>query len=298
MNEIYDGFWLLLPILLSGASGIGLLLKREAGKRLHLFVGVVLVLSVGLMFAAVWPGERSLTLFTLMDGIPVYFHVDALGRLFAVITSVIWLITGIYAFLYMKHEGEEKRFFGFYLLAYGVLLSLDFAGNLITLYFFYELMTLTSMPFVLHSGSKEAIMAALKYLFYSMCGAYCALFGIYVLYQYCDTLTFTAGGTLNPVLAAGNSGILLTAVSLMLLGFGAKAGMFPLHAWLTAAHPAAPAPASAALSAIIVKSGVLAVIRGVYYIIGPDFIRGTWVQTAWMSLSLLTVFMGSMLAYR
>ncbi|MDE7340824.1 MAG: proton-conducting membrane transporter [Lachnospiraceae bacterium] len=271
---------------------------HHAGWKLHFLVGAVLVLSVGLVFAAVWPGERSLTLFTLMDDIPIYFHVDALGRLFAVITSVIWLITGIYAFLYMKHEGEEKRFFGFYLLAYGVLISLDFAGNLITLYFFYELMTLTSMPFVLHSGSKEAIMAALKYLFYSMCGAYCALFGIYVLYQYCDTLTFTAGGTLNPALAAGNGGILLIAVSLMLLGFGAKAGMFPLHAWLTAAHPAAPAPASAALSAIIVKSGVLAVIRGVYYIIGPDFIRGTWVQTAWMSLSLLTVFMGSMLAYR
>lgn len=327
MNEIYDGFWLLLPILLSGTVGIGLLCSsffshihmradeerrtagaeagqdakeegHHAGWKLHFLVGAVLVLSVVLVFAAVWPGERSLTLFMLMDDIPIYFHVDALGRLFAVITSVIWLITGIYAFLYMKHEGEEKRFFGFYLLAYGVLLSLDFAGNLITLYFFYELMTLTSMPFVLHSGSKEAIMAALKYLFYSMCGAYCALFGIYVLYQYCDTLTFTAGGTLNPALTAGNGGILLIAVSLMLLGFGAKAGMFPLHAWLTAAHPAAPAPASAALSAIIIKSGVLAVIRGVYYIIGPDFIRGTWVQTAWMSLSLLTVFMGSMLAYR
>lgn len=334
MNEIYDGFWLLLPILLSGAAGIGLLCssfyahipmradrerqaagmeaerdvketrqdvreeESHAGRKLHFLVGAVLVLSVGLMFAAVWPGERCLTLFYLMDDIPVYFHVDALGRLFAVITSVIWLITGIYAFLYMKHEGEEKRFFGFYLLVYSVLLSLDFAGNLITLYFFYELMTLTSMPFVLHSGSKEAIMAALKYLFYSMCGAYCALFGIYFLYQYCDTLTFTAGGTLNLALAAGNSGILSAAVFLMLVGFGAKAGMFPLHAWLTAAHPAAPAPASAVLSAIIVKSGVLAVIRSVYYIVGPDFIRGTWVQTAWMSLTLLTVFMGSMLAYR
>lgn len=334
MNEIYDGFWLLLPILLSGTAGIGLLCasfyahihmrtegeqqkagreveqdvrearqdskeeERYAGRKLHLFVGAVLVLSVGLMFAAVWPGERRLTLFYLMDDIPVCFHVDALGRLFATVTSVIWFVTGIYAFLYMKHEGEEKRFFGFYLLAYSVLLSLDFAGNLITLYFFYELMTLTSMPFVLHNGSKEAIMAALKYLFYSMCGAYCALFGIYFLYQYCDTLTFTAGGTLNQALAAENSGILLIAVSLMLLGFGAKAGMFPLHAWLTAAHPAAPAPASAVLSGIIVKSGVLAVIRSVYYIVGPDFIRGTWVQTAWMSLALLTVFMGSMLAYR
>ena len=124
------------------------------------------------------------------------------------------------------------------------------------------------------------------------------MFGIFFLYQYCDTLTFTAGGTLNLALAAGNKGILLAAVFAMLIGFGAKAGMFPLHAWLPAAHPVAPSPASAVLSGIIVKSGVLAIIRVVYYIVGAQFLRGTWVQTAWMSLTLLTVFMGSLLAFR
>ena len=84
----------------------------------------------------------------------------------------------------------------------------------------------------------------------------------------------------------------------MLIGFGVKAGMFPMHAWLTAAHPAAPAPASAILSAVIVKAGVLGIFRVVYYIFGASFLRGTWVQTFWMVLTLLTVFMGSMLAYR
>ncbi len=326
MKWLDEGFCLLLPILLSGGAGIGLIcasfrehvrvrerqvdVKAEEKKttgmesgyagsgKLHFFTGIMLVLSVLSAFAAVWPGERSLLLFYLTDHIPIFFHVDATGRLFAVITSVIWLTAGFYAFLYMKHEGEEKRFFGFFLLVYAVLLALDFSGNLITLYFFYELMTLSAMPLVMHNGSKEAIMAALKYLFYSMCGAYCALFGIYILYQCCDTFAFTAGGTLNQMLAAGKGGIVQIAVFLMLVGFGAKAGMFPLHSWLTAAHPAAPAPASAVLSAIIVKGGVLALIRTVYYIVGPDFIRGTWVQTAWMTLSLLTVFMGSMLAYR
>ena len=85
------------------------------------------------------------------------------------------------------------------------------------------------------------------------------------------------------------------AACVCLLGFGVKAGMFPMHAWLPAAHPVAPAPASAALSAVIVKAGVLAVVRVVYYIFGPDFLRGSWVQTVWMTLTLLTVFMGSML---
>ena len=99
-------------------------------------------------------------------------------------------------------------------------------------------------------------------------------------------------------LVQGHEWILLVAVFCGLIGFGAKAGMFPLHAWLTAAHPVAPSPASAVLSGIIVKSGVLALIRLVYYIVGAEFLRGTWVQTAWLVLTLLTVFMGSMLAYR
>lgn len=272
--------------------------KKESVKNLHIVVGVIMVIAAALAFVLAWCVDGSLTLFYLMDKIPVYFHIDALGRLFITVTSIIWLVTGFYAFVYMQHEGAEKRFFIFYILVYVILIGLESAGNLITFYLFYELMTLSSMPLVLHNGSKEAIMAALKYLFYSMCGAYFALFGIYFLYQYCDTLTFTAGGTLNMTLASENSGILLVAVFMMLIGFGAKAGMFPLHSWLTAAHPAAPAPASALLSAIIVKGGVLAIIRSVYYIVGADFIRGTWVQTAWLALTLLTVFMGSMLAYR
>lgn len=312
MNRLFDSLWIILPMLLSLLSGIYLLVSsflshvgkggekngKASEKKLHIFVGTVLLISVITALLIVWTKDVDLTLFYLMDEIPVYFHVDALGRLFVTITSVIWLAIGFYAFLYMKHEGDEKRFFGFFLIVYAVLIALESAGNLVTLYFFYELMTLTSVPFVLHSGSKESIMAALKYLFYSMCGAYCALFGIYFLYHYCDTLAFTAGGTLNMTAVSGNVMLLQTAVFLMLIGFGAKAGMIPLHSWLPTAHPAAPAPASAALSAIIVKGGVLAIIRTVYYIVGPDFIRGTWVQTAWMTLTLITVFMGSMLAYR
>lgn len=272
--------------------------KNESVNTLHIFTGAVMILAVTSAMLMAWCTDGSLTLFYLMDKIPVYFHVDALGRLFITVTSIVWLVTGFYAFVYMRHEGEEKRFFIFYILIYAVLIALESAGNLITLYLFYELMTLSSVPLVLHNGSREAIMAALKYLLYSMCGAYLALFGIYFLYQCCDSLAFSVGGTLNMTLASQKGGILHVAVFMMLIGFGAKAGMFPLHSWLTAAHPAAPAPASALLSAIIVKGGVLAVIRSVYYIIGPDFIRGTWVQTAWMTLTLLTVFMGSMLAYR
>ena len=303
--------WLiLLPIFLPSLAGIVLLASsfyehikygqtdEKKRKSVHLFSGAVLAVSAAAALWIAWRGTGSVTLFYLMEDIPVFFQVDALGSVFASFMSIVWVLVAVYSFVYMGHEGNEERFFGVYLLVYGVLIALDFAGNLVTLYLFYELMTLTSMPMVLHNGSKASIMAALKYLFYSMCGAYLGLFGIFFLYKYCGTLSFVAGGSLNLALAAGNEGILLIAVFAMLIGFGAKAGMFPLHAWLPAAHPVAPSPASAVLSGIIVKAGVLAVIRVVYYTVGADLLRGTWVQAVWMALTLLTVFMGSLLAFR
>ena len=312
---------LLIPICLPIAAGIALLLSsflehlKDSGtigkgpaarsegnesfglRLLHIFVMTILSVSSAAALILAWTEERSVMLFTFLDNIPIFFRIDHVSRLFITVVSVIWLVCCIYSFVYMGHEGGEKRYFGFYLLLYGVLVALDFSGNLVTMYLFYEIMTIVSFPLVLHNGTREAIMAALKYLFYSMCGAYAGLFGIYVLYHYSGSLEFTAGGTLGPA-ASGHEGILLAAVFVMLIGFGAKAGMFPLHAWLPAAHPVAPSPASAVLSGIIVKSGVLAVIRVVYYVVGPDFIRGTWVQYVWMGLTLITVFMGSLLAYR
>ena len=267
-------------------------------SKIHLFSVAGLVVSAALAIYVGLQDGMSCTLFYLLEYLPIYFAVDSLSLLFVTFISIVFVLVGIYSCVYMKHEHEEKRFFGFYLIVYGVLVGLDFAGNLVTLYLFYEFMTLTSMPFVLHNGSHESTMASLKYLFYSMCGAYLGLFGIFVLYQYAPSLTFTAGGVMSVLSYDGNTAIMLVAIMCMLIGFGAKAGMFPLHAWLPSAHPVAPSPASAVLSSIIVKCGVLAIIRVVFYIAGPSFIAGTWVQYAWMTLSLLTVFMGSLLAFR
>ncbi|MDO4633154.1 MAG: proton-conducting transporter membrane subunit [Eubacteriales bacterium] len=274
--------------------------SQEQLTKLHYNVARVLLITAALAIFAAWRSgsENGVTLFYLMKDIPLYFHIDDVGRLFVTFISIVWVLAGIYSFEYMKHEGKEQRFFGFYTIVFGVLIALCFAGNVVTLYLFYELMSLTTVPLVLHNGSRESIMAALKYLFYSMCGAYMGLFGIFFLYRYCDTLNFVAGGTLNTALASGNTKILLFAVFMMLVGFGVKAGMFPMHAWLPTAHPVAPSPASAVLSGIIVKCGVLSIIRVVYYMVGADFIRGTWVQTAWMTLTLITVFMGSLLAFK
>ena len=294
--------FIIIPIIFPVLAGIILLLgpKWQDRKKLCIYTGASLIaaafLVAGVLAAA--GGEVSYTLFYLTRTLPVFFKVDRVGKLFVSVVTVVWLCAGLFSFEYMKHEKKEQSFYGFYLIVYGVLVGLDFSGNLVTFYAFYEFMTLLSMPLVLHSRTKEAVLAGMKYLFYSFFGAYMALFGLYFLYRYTNTLTFTAGGVLNPDLVQGREPLLLLVAFLMLLGFGVKAGLFPLHGWLTMAHPVAPAPASAVLSGIIVKGGVLGAIRVVYYLFGPKFLRGTWVQTIWLSLILITILMGSMMAYR
>ncbi len=294
-------FFLLLPILLPILCGLlaGLLPAFRQRRPLRLFTGASLVLSSAAMILAAlrYPGEH-LTLWQMTSTIPLELRLDDLSRFFLILVGVMWTLSGFYSFEYMDHEQEEHRFQAFSLVTLGVLSGLTMAANLVTLYMFYEAMTLVTVPLVLHSRTKESIAAAIKYLVYSIFGASAALLGIFYLNQVCDSLSFVPGGTLNASLAAGQEGTLLLVSFLMIAGFGTKAGMFPLHGWLPTAHPAAPAPASAVLSGIITKMGVLGVIRVVFYCVGAETLRGTWVQTAWMVLTLLTVFMGSMLALK
>lgn len=292
---------LILPVLFPVLMGILVLTGKKFRTNRKYLMGAVAAALIGgsiLTGMAVFQTGEGLKLWQLTESVAIEFRVDGVSRLFAGLTAAMWLLVGFYSFVYMTHEENEEQFFGWYLIVLGVLIGLDFAGNLITFYVFYELMTLTSLPLVLHERTKEAVMAGLKYLFYSVAGAFMALFGIFFLTTVSESLDFTPGGVLDMSLLSGKEGLLLAAVFCMLIGFGTKAGMFPLHGWLPTAHPVAPAPASAVLSGVITKSGVLAVVRVIYYITGAEIIRGTWVQNAWICLSLITVFMGSMLAYK
>ena len=257
-----------------------------------------LFITAVLSIASMVNDEKEIFLFSFGKNLDIFFRIDSLSVIFSCVVLLVWILSGIFAFEYMKHEKEEKRYFGFYVMVLGILNAIVFSGNLVTFYFFYEMMTLLSVPLILHNRSKEAIMGGLKYLFYSLFGAYMVLFGLFFLNKYASSLNFTAGGVLDMSLVSGNETLMYVVALSMIIGFGVKAGMFPLHAWLPTAHPVAPAPASAVMSGIIVKMGVLGMIRVVYYIIGADFIRGSWVQTVWLTLTLITVFMGSMLAYR
>ena len=286
---------ILLPLL---AGAVLPVLRLPDKKALHICVLAVLLAEAAAVTALLFAPETELTLLTVSESLVFALRLDGAGKLFLAVASYGFLITAVYGFRYLEHGGRETSFFAWFLLSLAALAGMDLSKNLITMYLFFEALTLLSMPLVLHDRTKESIRAALKYLFYSIAGAFLALAAIFFLAACSGSLDFKAGGNLNPEKLQGHETALRIAVFLGVIGFGAKAGLYPLHGWLPTAHPVAPAPASAVLSGIIAKAGVFAILRTVYYSVGVSFLAGTWVQLAWLGLALLTVFMGSMMAYR
>lgn len=294
-----SGIFLIIPVMLPIIAGLALFVFKGLDNDKPRKVFIVLSLAASAIFSliAVYCCNGSITLWKITEKISLEMSVDNLSKLFATLMSLMFTCVGVYALGYMEHEEHKNRFFAFYLMTFGVLNGIYMSSNLLTMYLFYELMTLLSLPLVLHELTKEAISAGLKYLFYSIAGAFLSLIAIFMIYQYSDSYNFIGGGIINPAKLAGHENLLLVFVLLAIIGFGCKAGLFPLHDWLPTAHPVAPAPASAVLSGVITKSGVIAIIRVVFYSVGADFIRGTWVQYTWIVLTLVTVFLGSMMAY-
>ena len=255
-------------------------------------LAIELAMVIGLCFAQ---GTET-TLLHLTPTLSLLLRVDIVGSIFAVLMSAMWLMSGVFALEYLGHDEHEASYQAFFMTVLSALVGQCYSGSMITLYVFYELMTLLSVPMVVHERTPQAVAAGTKYLIYSIFGAMLGLLGIFFFNHYLGSVTFTAGGIATASAAPQTS--LLVITFLVILGFGTKAGMFPMHGWLPTAHPVAPAPASAVLSGVITKAGVLAVIRVIFFLVGADTIRGTWVQTVFLILSLITVFMGSMLAYR
>ena len=291
---IYIILSIMTPVLMGALIPVWKFGKRTLARAAY----VIAAVSATCVFTALcFAKGSSFTLLTLADSVTIAYGVDRLSVIFAAVFAVSFFVVAVYAPDYIKHEGHDDRFFAFFLLSLGAMMSLSFSSNLVTMYFSFELLTLVSLPLVLHSGTKEASAAALKYLFYSIAGALMGLFGIVVLHPLTETgaLGFVWGGTL---LADASSAMVNIAVFLCIVGFGAKAGMYPMHGWLPSAHPVAPAPASALLSGIIAKAGVFSVMRVVFYVVGADIIRDSWVSVTWTTLAAITVVMGSMMAFR
>lgn len=285
---------LLLPVSLAFLGGIAAFLIRQDKPR-HLVVSAAVFSAAAAALLLMLGSPEDITLLHLGGTLSLRFGLDKTGAFFILVDALIWCFVQFHAFSYMRHEGGDARFSGFYCLTFGALLALAMAKNAVTLYMCFELMTLFSMPLVLHNGSESARSGAVKYLGYSSFGAALALMGFFLLASGGTSLEFAPGGIHFPSVS---SGLRLFACFLIVLGFGCKAGLVPLQMWLTEAHPVAPSPASAVLSGIITKGGVLAVIRVVFYLVGADALRGTWVQETLKILAIVTVFSGSVLALR
>ena len=288
---------LLLPILVPLVGGIFVFRQKNERFRDRLALTVILAAAALALVVCLLP-EQRLVLLTIQGPLQLTLRTDGLARFFMLLCACIWVPVLLFAFPYVRHAGGERQFLGFYTMTLGVLMGLAMAANFVTMYMFFEVMSLITVPLVLHTATAAARRAGFKYLGYSVFGAGMALIGYFFVAYYLAAPDFAAGGVMDPARSAQHRELLLVAYCLMIVGFGAKAGMMPMQAWLPAAHPVAPAPASAVLSGVITKGGVLAVIRVTYYMFGPEFLQGSWPQYLLLTLALATVFVGSMLAYR
>ncbi|MBY6185124.1 monovalent cation/H+ antiporter subunit D family protein [Marinobacter hydrocarbonoclasticus] len=230
-------------------------------------------------------------------GLEVGFAVEPLGVLFALVASALWPVTALYAIGYMRGHGEanQTRFFACFALAMGAVMGIAFSRDMLTLFFFYELLTLATYPLVTHSGTDAARKGGRVYLgvllFTSIALLLLALIGIQVE---AGSLTFTQGG----VFAGEHNPLLLSALLvLFVLGVG-KAAMMPFHRWLPAAM-VAPTPVSALLHAVaVVKAGVFTVLKGVVYLFGLSTVAELPVTPILLGLAALTIVWASLVAMR
>lgn len=265
---------------------------KEPAVRGKMVTGA-LILELAAVILACFGNGTDFVVMQMTPTLALHLHLDTIGCIFSVLMAAMWLLGGVFALEYLEGNAHEHSYQAFYLCVLSAMIGQCYAGSMITLYIFYELMTMLSVPMVVHERTPEAVAAGVKYLIYSIFGAMVGLLGIFMYNSMLGTVTFVPGGV-----ATEATPTLLVITFLVILGFGTKAGMFPLHGWLPTAHPVAPAPASAVLSGVITKAGVLAIIRVIYFLVGAKVIAGTWVQITFMTLTLITVFMGSMLAYR
>lgn len=277
---------LLLPAALAVCCCV---LRPDGGRARSAVLLAVQGAELLLVLLAVCRGAELVSpVWRMSEALTFSLRLDRLAGFFCLLTAACWLLTMVYALRYMTHEERQPRFYVFFFLTETMVLGTALAADFVTLYLFFEMTTLLSFPLVLHAQSDRAVLGASKYLYYSVAGAFLALFGIVVLASYVP-LRFVQGGSLT----SPADGRVLAASFCVILGLGAKAGLFPLHNWLPSAHPVAPAPASALLSGIITKIGVIGILRLIYFVVGADALRGTWVQVSAIILALITVFVGS-----
>ena len=290
-----------LPLLVLASSLVpGLIIfmlpERAAALRITLNLGgaVIKIVLLVLMMIGVFHGVEYEFRIPLVPGLDFVLHADALSLMFVNLSAVLWLATTVYAIGYLENSPNRSRFFGYFSLCVTATVGLAMSGNLLTFLVFYEALTLTTYPLVVHRGTEVARKAGRTYLSYTLLGGVLLLAGTIWLYSLTGTLEFVDRGFID---GRGIDPAVLRMIFLVLiLGVGVKAALLPLHAWLPQAM-VAPAPVSALLHAVaVVKAGAFGVVRIVYDVFGVEFAASLGVTLPLALLAALTILYGSIRA--
>jgi len=265
-----------LPLLMVASSLLpGLVIFGLAEERLrlrtalNLLGAVAKLVLVGWMLWGVYNGQHYETRLPLLPDLELVLRAGPLSLLFVTLSAVLWLLTTIYAIGYLEGSPHRSRFFGFFSLCVTATVGVAMSGNLITFLLFYELLTLSTYPLIVHRGTEEARRAGHSYLIYTLCGGATLLLGTVWLYTLTGSLEFTPRGFIHTVGEEHRLALVIIFI-LMIGGLGVKAALVPLHGWLPRAM-VAPAPVSALLHAVaVVKAGAFGIVRVVYEVFGVE----------------------------
>ena len=293
-------YWLpLWVVMVSAVAGVVIFLAGEhrpiLRTTLNLAAAVAKVVLVGMLGLMVLDGYTPEFTLALLPGLDFKLRADALSMLFVSLSAVLWLVTTIYAVAYLERGSDRARFFGFFSLCVTATMGIAMAGNLLTFFIFFELLTLTTWPLVIHSGKSDAFAGGRTYLAHTLGGSVFLLVGIIWLYQLTGNQDFIAGGYLSD-LGIDQYTSLRVVFWLLVIGFGVKAALFPLHAWLPRAM-VAPAPVSALLHAVaVVKAGAFGIVRLVEDIYGFELVQALGLDLPLLLIASFTIVYGSVLA--
>ncbi|HEY9147696.1 MAG TPA: proton-conducting transporter membrane subunit [Gammaproteobacteria bacterium] len=293
-----------LPLILLSTSllpGLVIFALPERSVRLRVVLNmtgaVVKLLLVGWILRHVYFDGADLfeSRLALLPGLDLVLRIDPLAMLFVALSSVLWLLTTIYAIGYLEGSPHRSRFFGFFSLCVTATIGVALAGNLFTFLLFYELLTLSTYPLVVHRGSEKARRAGQSYLVYTITGGALLLLGTVWLYTLSGDLAFTPQGFVAG-LDEGHRPALIAIFILLIAGLGVKAALVPLHGWLPQAM-VAPAPVSALLHAVaVVKAGAFGIVRVVYEVFGVEYAASLGVLLPLAIVAAITVIYGSLRA--
>ncbi len=287
-------YMMLAAVLIPIVSGISVMLipfksARARNIYIEIFTLITSVIIFGLIFNR---PEGSITIFRFTGELTIGLALDSVGSVFSVIIAFLWPFANLYAFEYMEHDSRQHLFFGFYLITYGVTAGIAMSEGIVSMYFFYELLTMVTIPLVIHELNPESVYATRTYMYYSLGGAAFAFIGMIFILVFGTSHSFVPGGVLDMAEVGSRTNLMLIVYVLCFCGFSVKAAMFPFSGWLPKAG-VAPTPVTALLHAVaVVKAGAFATIRVTYFCFGTEILKGTWAQYLLMGITSFTIVYG------